>query len=137
MRRVLDLGVPVVPVGIRSYSREEHRFMTRQGITPITARQMFEDPDALQQAVETLTGKVYVTIDIDAFDPAYAPGTGLPEPGGLDWHQVSDLLRATAMSRTIVAADVVEVIPMPAGVQTEFLAARLVYKLIAHLEAHR
>jgi agmatinase len=137
MRRVLDLGVPVVPVGIRSCSQEEHRFMNREGITPITARQMLEDPDSLQQAVDSLTRKVYVTIDIDGLDPAYAPGTGLPEPGGLDWHQVSDLLRATAMARTIVAADVVEVIPLPASVQTEFLAAKLVYKLIAHVEAHR
>ena len=111
--------------------------MTRQGITPISARQMLEDADSLQQAVDSLTRKVYVTIDIDGLDPAYAPGTGLPEPGGLAWHQVSDLLRAVAMARTIVAADVVEVIPQPGSVQTEFLAARLVYRLIAYLEAHR
>lgn len=137
MRRVLDLGVPVVPVGIRSYSIEEHRFMKKHKFRPITARETRENPDWIQQAVESLGPKVYVTIDIDGFDPAYAPGTGTPEPGGLDWFQVTDLLKATAIERTIVGADVAEVIPIPGSAQTEFLAARLIYKLIAHVEANR
>lgn len=137
MRRILESGVPVVPVGIRNYSREESRFMKRHGFTPITARETRENPDWMQQAVESLSGKVYVTIDIDGFDPAHAPGTGTPEPGGLDWFQVTDLLRAAAIEKTIVAADVVEVLPLPGSVQTEFLAAKLIYKLIAHIEANR
>ncbi|MBN2561874.1 MAG: agmatinase [Phycisphaerae bacterium] len=137
MRRVWEMGVPVVPVGIRSWSIEEHRFMKKRGIKPITPRQTMEDPDWLLKVLDSLTEKVYVTIDIDGFDPAYAPGTGTPEPGGLDWHQVTDLLRAVAMQRTVVGADVVEVVPLPGSVQTEFLAAKLIYKLIAHVEANR
>ena len=78
----------------------------------------------------SLSKNVYVTIDIDGFDPAYAPATGTPEPGGLDWHQVTALLAAVAAERTIVAADVVEVSPQPPSTVTEFLAARLVYRLI-------
>jgi agmatinase len=135
MRRVLDLKVPVTAVGVRNYSLEEHRFMKKRGMSPITPRRLREDPDWIIDAVESLTDHVYVTIDIDGFDPAYAPGTGTPEPGGLDWFQVSDLLKATAINRTIVAADVVEVAPLPGSVQTEFLAAKLIYKLIAHIEA--
>lgn len=137
MRRVLDLGVSIVPVGIRNYSAAEHRFMKRHKFGPISARETRENPDWIMQAVESLSDKVYVTIDIDGFDPAYAPGTGTPEPGGLDWYQVSDLLKATAMNRTIVGADLVEVMPIPGSAQTEFLAAKLVYKLIAHIEAAR
>lgn len=137
MRRVLDLGAPVVPVGIRNYSLEESRFMKRRGFSPITVREIRSNPDWILQAVESLSENVYVTIDIDGFDPAYAPGTGTPEPGGLDWFQVNDLLKATAMDRTIVGADVMEVIPLPGSVQTEFLAAKLLYKLIAHIEANR
>ncbi|MFH1419286.1 MAG: agmatinase [Planctomycetota bacterium] len=137
MRRVWELGVPVTAVGIRSYSLEEHRFMRKNRLAPVTARQAFEDPDWIVHAVESLSSKVYVTVDIDGFDPAYAPGTGSPEPGGLDWFQVSDLLMATAQHKEIVAADVTEVLPLPGSVQTEFLAARLVYKLIAHVEANR
>jgi len=135
MRRVMDLGVRVTGVGIRNYSLEEHRFMRRHRIRPITPREAREDVDWIMRAVDSLSDHVYVTIDIDGFDPAYAPGTGTPEPGGLDWFQVSDLLKAAAMRRAIVAADVVEVLPLPGSAQTEFLAAKLVYKLIAHVEA--
>jgi agmatinase len=137
MRRVWDLRVPVIGVGIRNYSLEEHDFMKRRKIKPISARQVREDADWIQQVVDGLTDAVYVTIDIDGFDPAYAPGTGTPEPGGLDWFQVTDLLKAVAIERTIVAADVVEVLPLPGSAQTEFLAAKLIYKLIAHIESNR
>ena len=137
MRRVVEMGVPVVAVGIRNYSLGEHQFMKKHGITPVSVREVRTNADWLQQVVERLTDNVYVTIDIDGFDPAYAPGTGTPEPGGLDWFQVTDLLKATAMFRNIVAADVVEVLPQPGTAQTEFLAAKLIYKLIAHLEANR
>jgi len=135
MRRVLDMGVPVVPVGIRNYSLGEYRFMKRAGFRPISARETRENPIWMEDAVGSLSDSVYVTIDIDGFDPAYAPGTGTPEPGGLDWYQVTDLLRAVANERRIVGFDVVETIPLPGSVQTEFLAAKLVYKLIAHMEA--
>jgi agmatinase len=135
MRRVWELGVPVVGVGIRNYSLDEHRFMKKRKISIISSRQTREDPDWIQQAVDGLSDNVYVTIDIDGLDPAYAPGTGTPEPGGMDWFQVNDLLKAVAMNRTIIAADVVEVLPLPGNAQTEFLAAKLIYKLIAHLEA--
>ncbi len=137
MRRVVDLDIPVRAVGIRNYSLEEHRFMRKRRLAPVSAREVRVNADWIEQVVESLTDQVYVTIDIDGFDPAYAPGTGTPEPGGLDWHQVTDLLKAAAMHRRIVAADVVEVLPLPGSAQTEFLAAKLIYKLIAHIEANR
>lgn len=137
MRRVLEQKVPIVPVGIRNLSIEEHRFIEKRGLQLISARETRQNVDWMQDAVERLTEHVYVTIDIDGFDPAYAPGTGTPEPGGLDWYQVTDLLKAVAVYRRIVAADVVEVLPLPGSAQTEFLAARLIYKLIAHVEANR
>jgi agmatinase len=137
MRRVMDLGVGVTGVGIRNYSREEDRFIKRSKLVMISAREARENADWIMQAVDSLAERVYVTIDIDGFDPAYAPGTGTPEPGGLDWFQVNDLLRATAMGRRIVGADVVEVLPLPGSAQTEFLAAKLIYKLIAHIESNR
>ncbi len=137
MRRVLEYKVPVVPVGIRNYSVDEHRFMRKHNFKPITVRETRSNIDWIMQAIDSLSENVYVTIDIDGFDPAYAPGTGTPEPGGLDWFQVTDLLKAAAMSRNIVAFDVVEVAPLPGSAQTEFLAAKLIYKLIAHIEANR
>jgi agmatinase len=134
MRRVHEMGADIVPVGLRSWSAQEDRFMRRNGITPITARQCWESDEWLDRALNRLGEKVYVTIDIDGFDPAYAPGTGTPEPGGLDWYQVTSLLRAVAEEKTLVGADIVEVKPVPGQAVTEILAARLAYKIICYAQ---
>lgn len=130
MRRIHELRVPAVGVGIRNYSAEEARFIRQAGKRIVSARECRESKTWVGDVVAALTPEVFVTIDIDGFDPAYAPGTGTPEPGGLDWYQVTDLLAAVARSRTIVAADVVEVKPIPPNQVTEFLAAKLIYRLI-------
>jgi agmatinase len=133
MRRILDLGVGVVPVGIRAVDLEDHRFMKRSGIMPITARDCHADDDWVDRALDALTDTVYVTVDIDGFDPSFAPGTGTPEPGGLDWYQITSLLRLVAAEKRVVGADIVEVAPIPGQVVTEYLAARLAYKIIAYV----
>jgi len=158
MRRIVDMKIPIVQVGIRNYSRGEHVFMRKAGLRPISAAEIhgsggeipgvrhsniprnvgisadLDPADWIERAVDGLTDDVFVTIDIDGFDPAYAPGTGTPEPGGLNWYQVTGLLRAVAQRRRIVAADVVEVMPIPGSMQTEFLAAKVVYKIIAYTQ---
>ncbi len=131
MRRVHDLKVAAVGVGIRNYSAEEARFIRKENKPIISARECRQSESWIGRAVGALSQHVYVTIDIDGFDPAYAPGTGTPEPGGLDWYQVADLLAAVARARTIVAADIVEVRPIPPNTVTEFLAAKLAYRLIS------
>ncbi len=133
MRRVLERGANVVPVGIRSVSLEEHTFAKKSKIKPISARDCLFEEDSLDRMMDQLGDTVYVTIDIDGFDPSLAPGTGTPEPGGLDWYQVTGLLRLVAMEKKIVAADVVEVSPIPGQNVTEYLAARLLYKLIGYV----
>lgn len=134
MRRIVEAGVAVVPVGIRNVSIEEHRFIKEAGIEPIAARRCHTDDAWIDAAVSRLADSVYVTVDIDGFDPAFAPGTGTPEPGGLDWYQVTGLLRRVAAEKTIVGADIVEVAPIPGQVVTEFLAARLAYKIICYVQ---
>ena len=134
MRRVLDLGAKIVPVGLRSLSSAEWRFLRREGIDPVTARDCHLDDDWVDRVMRSLGDTVYVTIDIDGFDPAYAPGTGTPEPGGLDWYQVTGLLQLVACEKRIVAADIVEVMPIPGQAVTEFLAARLAYKLMGYVQ---
>jgi len=134
MRRAVEMGASVVPVGIRAMDESEHRFLKRAGIKPVTARDCHSDDDWVDRVLDSLGEVVYVTLDIDGFDPAYAPGTGTPEPGGLDWYQVTGLLRLVAAEKRIVGADVVEVMPIPGQACTEFLAARLVHKLIGYVE---
>lgn len=137
MRRTLPYVEAIVPVGIRNVSLEEHRFLKRKDtpVHPVTARECFESEGWIDRVLDRLGDCVYVTVDIDGFDPAYAPGTGTPEPGGLDWYQVTSLLRLVAAEKRIVAADVVEVAPIPGQVTTEFLAARLACKIIAYTQA--
>jgi agmatinase len=130
MRRIHDLGVPAVGVGIRNYSKGEADFIRKAKKPIFSARFCRETPNWIEQVLAPLTDTVYVTIDIDGFDPAYAPGTGTPEPGGLDWFQVTDLLAALARTKKIVASDVVEVRPISPNTVTEFLAARLIHRLL-------
>ncbi len=137
MRRIHDLGASIVPVGIRAISPEDRAFMKKTGLAPITARRCFMADDWIDEALDRLTDDVYLTIDIDGFDPAYAPGTGTPEPGGLDWYQVTGLLRLVCAEKNVVGADIVEVMPLPGQTVTEFLAARLAYKIMAYVQAKK
>ncbi len=137
MRRCLELGAKIVPVGIRNISLEEHGLLKRRKIEPITARQCHSDDDWVDRVLNALGETVYVTIDIDGFDTAFAPGTGTPEPGGLDWYQVTGLLRLVAAEKKVVGADITEVMPIPGQAVTEFLAARLAYKLICYLQSRK
>ncbi|MBK8913224.1 MAG: agmatinase [Phycisphaerales bacterium] len=130
MRRVHDMKIPAVAVGIRNYSADEARFIRAARLPIFPARLCRRSDTWINEVVALLSPNVYVTIDIDGFDPAYAPGTGTPEPGGLDWFQVTELLAAVARQRRIVAADLVEVRPIPPNHVTEFLAAKLLYRLI-------
>ena len=129
MRRIHDMGVAAVAVGVRSYSRQEAAFIRRQR-KPVFAPRACREAGWIERVLDVLGDPVYITIDIDGFDPACAPGTGTPEPGGLDWFQVADLLAAVAARRRIVAADIVEVRPLGGQNVTEFLAARLAYRII-------
>ncbi len=134
MRRVLEAGARLCQVGIRSYSRAEAEECPEQVAAFITPRTIREDPAWIDLVLARLGEAVYVTIDIDGLDPSIAPGTGTPEPDGLTWAQVTALLRRVAAARRIVSADVVEVRPIPPNHITEYLAARLAYKLIAYTQ---
>ncbi len=132
MRRIHDMKLPAVGVGIRNYSAAEARFIRSEDKPIFTARACRESDTWIDSVLSHLTDTVYITIDIDGFDPACAPGTGTPEPGGLDWYQVTNLLAAVTKGglRRVVGFDVVEVRPLPPSTVTEFLAAKLVYRLI-------
>jgi agmatinase len=134
MRRVLEITPHLVQVGIRSFSEEEYRDCPQQIATLFTPRMLMQDADCcLTKILDSLTEHVYITVDIDVFDPAFAPGTGTPEPGGLDWFQVTSILRRVCETKQVVGADVVEAAPLGNGnVITEFLAARLAGKMIAY-----
>jgi agmatinase len=131
MARCLDT-VPIRAVGIRSYSPEERERMEHglPGYEMIHAWEM-EGEGWIERAVEGLHGKpVYLTVDVDFFDPAIMPSTGTPEPGGGQWWPTMRLLQALFDRARVVACDVVELAPQPGLHHADFTAARLVHKLI-------
>ena len=89
-------------------------------------------PDWIGRAVDALSEDVYITIDLDGLDPGTMPAVGTPEPGGLSWRELTALLRATFERRRVVACDVVELCPIPGMASPNFVAAKLVYKLLTY-----
>jgi agmatinase len=84
------------------------------------------------RVIDALPDEVYVTVDLDAFDPGIMPATGTPEPGGLDWYRAVAVLREVAQARRIVGYDVVELAPIAGFVAPDFLAAKLVYRMLGY-----
>jgi agmatinase len=131
MRRTLDYA-PMVQVGIRNISEEEIAALPSLQTTIFYDWNMRDNPNWIDRAVSALTDTVYVTIDLDGLDPATMPAVGTPEPGGLSWRELTALLRRTFERKTVVACDVVELCPVPGLVAPNFIAARLVYKLLSY-----
>lgn len=129
MRRTRELGVSVTSVGIRSTSEEEQKYLKKNKISAI-----FYAPEIpVARIISTLKEKVYISFDLDALDPSLMPSTGTPEPGGLGWYEILNLLKAVAQKRKIIGADVVELCPIPGIVAPDFLTAKLAYKIIQYV----
>ena len=134
MRRVVEV-CPAVQVGIRSLSVEEAQAIPHLRTSVYWARDIARAPmkSWIAKVLADLSPNVYLTIDLDGFDPAFVPATGTPEPGGLDWMQVTSLIRAVADHKKIVGMDVVELLPQPGDHASDFLAAKLVYKCLGYI----
>ncbi|MEM7168188.1 MAG: agmatinase [Planctomycetota bacterium] len=131
-RMIDDHGVAVHWCGIRSYSAAEAEFVAANDLHPLHAHDIspMDTTGWARDFVRSLPARVYLSLDIDGMDPAAAPGTGTPEPGGLSYRQVLGLIREICKKRQLVGADVVEVAPIAGQQVTEFTAARLLAKLI-------
>jgi len=130
-RRVVDMGIPLTEIGIRSFSPEEAEFMkTSPDVKIVWGYQLAKGTAVIPWG--RLSAHTYVTIDLDALDPSEMPAVGTPEPGGLHWYQLLDLFREICRRTTIVGMDVVELSPMEGQTRADFLAAKLVYKMIGY-----
>ncbi|MFA5553563.1 MAG: agmatinase [Phycisphaerae bacterium] len=121
---------PIIQVGIRSMDSSEKESMDCDRV--FFAEDIVKSKDWIKQVVSKLTKNVYITIDLDAFDPAIMPSTGTPEPGGLFWYDVIGLLKAVCEKKNVVGLDVVELCPNQNNKGPDFLAAKLIYKLLSY-----
>ena len=134
-RRLYDL-CNIVQVGVRSLSSAERQFVRDAGLSVIFWPPPSVDiPELSSGVLGSLSEHVYVSIDLDVFDPSIMAAVGTPEPGGMGWEQVTGLLRSVAESRRLVGFDVTELSPPEGPEACAFTAAKLVYKLIGYATA--
>ncbi|MCU0462233.1 MAG: agmatinase, partial [Bacteroidales bacterium] len=119
---------PVVQVGIRSMSADELPYVRKDRI--FYSHDLYYNKKLYRKAIDCLTENVYVTIDLDVFDPSIMPSTGTPEPGGPDYFELMHFLRDVAAKKKIVGFDVVELCPMPGNKYPDFVAAKVIYQLL-------
>lgn len=126
MRRISELGIPIVQVGVRSMDLEEK--YCDADVTRIDT----QDEDWIGKTVGKLKKDVFITLDVDVFDPSIMPSTGTPEPGGLLWNEVTHLLSEVCRNRNVVGVDIVELAPVQAIHAPDYMVAKLIYSIIAY-----
>ncbi len=129
MARAIEF-CPVVQVGIRSMDVEEKKYITKSRV--FFAEERMKNPGWMDKAVNLLSENVYLTIDLDVFDPSIMPSTGTPEPGGLFWYEVLEMIRKVNEKCNIVGFDVVELCPNKIDKAPDFLASKLIYKILSY-----
>jgi agmatinase len=124
----------LVQVGIRAITSEERALIrAREGsVTTIFADEMWQDNAWIDRAFDALGDDVFITFDVDYFDPSLMPATGTPEPGGPPWYPTLRLLRRVFEEKNVVGVDVVELAPMGGNAAPDFVVAKLVYKMVAY-----
>ena len=120
----------IVQVGIRSTDISEKPFIDPR--KTFTAEKIHKRQIKIADIIDQLTENVYLTIDLDGFDPSVIPSTGTPEPGGLTWYEVTGLIDEVNKSRNIVGFDIVELCPNENEKSSDFIAARLIYKILSY-----
>lgn len=130
MKRVADLDIPIFQIGVRSLSAPEAHFRETNKIPHLDADQI-----AFSGIPETILPtdfptNIYITFDVDGFDPSLIPSTGTPEPGGLGWYQAIEGLDKVMRGRTVLGADIVELAPVAKMHSSDFITAKLVYKMM-------
>jgi agmatinase len=129
MARVKEVA-PLVQVGIRSMSSDELPFVDPGRI--FYAHRLHADRSLYSEAAGKLTENVYITIDLDVFDPSLMPSTGTPEPGGPGYYELMGFLRHVIKTRNVVGFDVVELCPSPVNKTPDFVAAKIIYQLLSY-----
>jgi agmatinase len=139
MRRASELGYDIVQVGIRTYSEEEYKYFSnkKHRVTVFEWGNGNKVPSISKILSSIKTKYLYISIDVDGFDPAYMPGTGTPVQGGLEWWYGVSLIEQAIAKKELIGADIVEVSPVSDSVLTEYGAAQLAYTIIAQKFAKR
>ncbi|HRI85478.1 MAG TPA: agmatinase [Ignavibacteria bacterium] len=133
MARVAEFTKDITQVGIRAQCREEYEFIKKNKIDTFYAHDIRSGKfgyDWQSKVIDTLKENVYITFDVDYFDPSIMMSTGTPEPNGLYWDETMKLLKLLGESRNVVGFDVVELAPRNGFPYPDFMTAKLIYKML-------
>lgn len=130
LRRISELNDDIISIGIRSLDISELQYLDDKKV--FYAEDIFHSMSWVEDVIKLLKPNVYLTFDLDVFDPAIMPSTGTPEPGGMYWYQVLNLLKEVIKARNLVGCDVVELSPNEQNRAPDFLAAKLIYKILSY-----
>lgn len=133
MKRIVDEGIPTLAVGIRSLSSPEAELVREKRLPVIWGHDLDRAAELFPPMLAALPEKIYLTFDIDYFDPSLVPATGTPEPGGGLWYPTLKLLRHLFHTKRVVAMDLVELAPIGGQPASDFLSAKLIYKCLGYL----
>ncbi|MBS1244940.1 MAG: speB [Deltaproteobacteria bacterium] len=139
-RRIVEQGVKLIQVGVRSMSEEEDRFLKKsEDVKTFYASEVRTSLEEVTKGiVSNLSGNVYITVDLDVFDPGIMPSVVTPEPGGLNWFEVTDILRDVLRGNcNLVGFDVMELAPIAGMAAPDYLAARLCYRMMGWIVARQ
>jgi len=132
-RRMLEIA-PIVEVGVRSLSRKENEILPKKNVKIISMPEVLEKKD-WRDVKDFLSKNVYISIDLDVFDPSIMPSVGTPEPGGMMWYEFLSAVRNIISGKNVVGLDVVELSPIENMIAPDFMAAKLVYKMLGYIKA--
>ncbi len=134
MKRVYDMDLNIVQVGIRAQCVEEAQLIKHsKKLHTFYAHQIRQNTHWIDAALEKMTENVYITIDADGFDPSVIPAVGTAEPNGLFWSESVELFRRTIQEKNVVGFDIVECAPMEGTILSEYTLAKLAYKLMGYI----
>jgi agmatinase len=125
--------VKVVQVGIRSVGADEKQYINKGNVRTFLMHENLDNKKLIKNVLKELGDIVYMTIDVDGFDPSIIPGTGTPQPGGFMWYEALALFKAVCQNKKVAAVDVVETAPLKGNPISEFNVAKLIYRLMGYL----
>ncbi len=138
LKRVWDMGLNIVQVGIRAQCIEEAQLIKQSDkLHTFYAHQIRQNNNWIDEALEKLGDEVYITIDADGFDPSVIPAVGTAEPNGLFWNESVELFKRTIQEKNVVGFDIVECAPMQGSILSEYTLAKLAYKLMGYITTKR
>ena len=134
IRRIYEMGIPVLSIGVRTLCKEEYEFIKKVNFPLLWMKDLKENRNKSLKVIEDFIkeGNIYLSLDMDVFDPSFAPGVGTPEPGGMSWYEFLQILKLV-VRYNLVGMDVVEVKPSLGNTITEYLAAKIIFKISSYL----